>query len=228
MKWKTIVTDLKIFFDFIWKRIICLLFSSLLKIVFFIFNTVTTIIKMFYCPLWVIKKEKAFLSWVFIVIIFAPLASYLVFVDGFSAEKIHLFINSYSRTYTLTLCLSLLAPSVAEIGLSTFVNYKMDKDTKHIGLFVFHAITSFIFICLVTIVLCKQENEHHKLNLIISGITIVYTYLLYCISKMNLFPELDIFSTKTYSEEEKEELHKQLEKAEQVKLASVDGGKLKL
>lgn len=201
--------------------LLCKPFIWIYKLIVFIFRLVLKIKDMFCLPFLVIKKENTFLSWIFIVALFAPLASYLPFVNGFTDESYTSFSLTFTNMYVLTLCLSLLAPLFAEIGLNLYVSYKMGKDAKLIGILMFHMILSFIFICLITIYFCTKNNLDYTSNIKISYITIAYAFLLYCISKMFTFQELLKYGTKTYTEEEDDRCKQTINKLNKVSSAKI-------
>ena len=193
-----------------------------------IWRFIVNLFEKIFCPFFIIKIEKSFLYWPLFILIFAPLASWLPFINGISIETYNSFSQTYTNFFSLTLCLSLLIPLSADLGLDLYVSYRQKRKIYFVGRYLFHIIASFTFVVLLSIFFCKKQSNNYALNMTVSLFSIIYAFYLYCIGKMSLYSELLKYGTKTYIQEEKEKCDRLKEESEKAKTAEINGETISL
>ncbi len=152
----------------------------------------------------VIKKERTFLFWLLGTILIAPLGSWIIFINNSWDAA----LESFSNILTLTLALSLIIPIILDLIIDIIVTSRKGKEPKflvHKGCMI---IISLLLTVLLFIFLSENRANSYSFNFAVAMGSIFFSFYLYCLSKVTLYKDLELYDAQPYESKEKERLDK--------------------
>ncbi len=176
-------------------------------------------IKKIVAPFEVVKNEIAYILWPIAIFVFAPLSAWIKLIHS---NEIGV-VGTFTHEFTLTLCLSLLIPSIADYFIETFVLWRRTKQAPFFGYLIFLTIPCAFLLVAETIYFCLADTTCHLGNLVVALFTIAISTYVYCAGKMLSFPEMKKYKTNFYLERDKEKRRKIETEAVNKKKVNVGG-----
>lgn len=176
-------------------------------------------------PCLVIKREKTYLFWLIFVSVFGLINIWAGILMGQYDMVKEAFLEGIMYTFSISLC--------APFCIDFFVEMLVDKREKKISMFVSYKVIAGLLNIIWIVVLCFLWLGKYKcsyiVQIIIGIISIVFSFYMYCIGKMEKHKDLmREYDDSEYLLEENDRMSDLENKAAQTDKIATDKGEIKL